>query len=375
MEMKYPKPYQYRDKWRVRWFDENGTRQSATFDTEIEACRFGKKMVIETQEIKQGIRSPRPVEKSFGDACDYWLQYRAINKRSYKDDVSIIEKHFRPLFGTVALRNFSVHHADQYRTHRANLNPKTIHNHLTLMISILKVCHDLKWIQDVPRIKKPKLIKETDFYYLRNDEEVWRFLDCARIEGEIVFTMYAFAVFSGLREGEIAGLQWNDVDLENRTIVVQRSYNGPTKSGQVRYVPIFDVLLPMLRRWKIQCPGIYVFPNRNGTMHGKSARIFQEVLHRVLKAAKFPEFVRNGKRRRYLVFHDLRHTFASHWMMKGGDIYKLQKMLGHESVETTMKYAHLSPHVFKDDLGRFGQSDRFQSRQADVVRLEVATSR
>lgn len=372
--MKYPKPYQYRDKWRVRWFDENGLRQSATLDTEIEASGFGKKMVIETQEIKQGIRSPRPVEKSFGEACDYWLQYRAINKRSYKDDLSIIEKHFRPLFGKVPLRNFSVHHADQYRSHRANLNPKTIHNHLTLMISILKVSHDLKWLQDVPRIKKPKLIKENDFYYLRNEEEVHHLLDCAKNEGEIVLVMYATAIFTGLREGEIAGLQWGDVDFDNRTITVQRSYAGPTKSGQVRYVPIFDVLLSILRQWKIRCPDKYVFPNQNGTMHGKSARIFQEVLHRVLKAAKFPEFVRNGKKRRYIVFHDLRHTFASHWMMKGGDIYKLQKMLGHESVETTMRYAHLSPHAFKEDLGRFGQSDLFQDRQADVVRLECLNS-
>lgn len=374
MQTSYPKPYQYRDKWRVRWFDENGIRQSATLDTETEASRFGKRMTIETQEIKQGIRSPRPVEKSFADACDYWLQYRAINKRSYKDDVSIIEKHFRPLFGAVALRSFNVHHADQYRTHRANLNPKTIHNHLTLMISILKVSHDLKWLQDVPRIKKPKLIKETDFYYLRNEEEVRHFLNCAKSEGEIVFVMYATAIFTGLREGEIAGLQWGDVDFENRTITVQRSYDGPTKSGQVRYVPIFDVLLSILRQWKIRCPDKYVFPNQNGTMHGRSARIFQEVLHRVLKAAKFPECVRNGKKRRYLVFHDLRHTFASRWMMKGGDIYKLQKMLGHESVETTMKYAHLSPHVFKDDLARFGQSDQFQNRQAEVVHLEFVKS-
>ena len=188
-----------------------------------DAKDHGKKMVIETQEIREGIRSPRPVDKKFGDACDYWLQFRAINKRSYKNDVSIIEKHFRPLFGEVPLRSFSVHHADQYRLHRTDLTIKTIHNHLTLMISILKVSHDLKWLQEVPRIKKPKLIKENDFYYLKNDEEVRHFLNHSKAEGEMVFVMYALAIYSGLREGEIAGLQWSDIDLSNRTITVQRS--------------------------------------------------------------------------------------------------------------------------------------------------------
>ena len=46
---------------------------------------------------------------------------------------------------------------------------------------------------------------------------------------------------------------------------------------------------------------------------------------------------------RYIRFHDLRHTFASHFMMNGGELYTLQKLLGHHSVTMTERYAHLSP--------------------------------
>ena len=53
-------------------------------------------------------------------------------------------------------------------------------------------------------------------------------------------------------------------------------------------------------------------------------------------------------------FHDLRHTFASHWVMRGGDLFKLQKILGHSSIEITLRYAHLAPHAFADDYGRLG---------------------
>ena len=51
-------------------------------------------------------------------------------------------------------------------------------------------------------------------------------------------------------------------------------------------------------------------------------------------------------------FHDLRHTFASHFMMRGGNLYDLQKLMGHSEVKTTERYAHLSPQslVAKTEL-------------------------
>jgi len=86
----------------------------------------------------------------------------------------------------------------------------------------------------------------------------------------------------------------------------------------------------------------------------KSDRAFQEVLHRVLVRAGFPKIERKGKTRHYISFHDFRHTFASHWMMSGGDIYKLKDMLGHKSVTMTERYSHLAPQAFAGDYGRLG---------------------
>ncbi len=60
--------------------------------------------------------------------------------------------------------------------------------------------------------------------------------------------------------------------------------------------------------------------------------------------------------RSYIRFHDLRHTFASHWMMARGDLFKLSKILGHHSIQMTMRYAHLAPDAFAGDLGRLGTS-------------------
>ena len=50
----------------------------------------------------------------------------------------------------------------------------------------------------------------------------------------------------------------------------------------------------------------------------------------------------------------LRHTFAAQWVLRGGDIFKLQRILGHQSIQMTMRYAHLAPEAFAADFDRFG---------------------
>ncbi len=87
-----------------------------------------------------------------------------------------------------------------------------------------------------------------------------------------------------------------------------------------------------------------VFPNERGNMHGRGSSVTRVVFHRTLARAKVEG----------LKFHDLRHTFASHWVLKGGDLYRLQRVLGHQSIELTQRYAHLAPDAFVQDLGRFG---------------------
>lgn len=66
-------------------------------------------------------------------------------------------------------------------------------------------------------------------------------------------------------------------------------------------------------------------------------------------------------------FHGLRHTFASHFMMAGGNILTLQKLLGHSSVAVTMKYAHLAPDFMRDEMSRL----RFEKPPADIADMAV----
>ena len=354
------KPTPHRDKWRIRWLDEHGKRQSAVFDEYKAAQRELSRHLVEVEEIRRGLRNATPPEKTFGDLCEYWLENRAPRKRSRKDDESILRKHLRPAFGDKKLRDVGVEEVDGYVNDKIDgdgLSDKTVSNHVILLGTMLRTAMTFKvpWLATVPKFRKPKIaLFSRDYQWLRTDDEVRRFLAASRSEDEHVFVFYATAIYTGLRAGEIAALEWPDVDLDRRLVTVQRSFDGPTKSDRVRYLPILDPLLPLLKAWRLRHPGRLVFTNQTGAMFAPSARIFQEVLHRVLGVGQFPKVQRNGAERPYVRFHDLRHTFASRWVAKGGDLFKLQKILGHQSVQMTMRYAHLAPDAFKDDYARLG---------------------
>ena len=363
------KPYRQRGKWRIKVVGING-RTSCVFDSYQEAVKWAREIEQERDEVRVGRRkAPPPTNKTFGELCDYWEENQAKEKRSGTHDSSIIRAHLRPALGKVLLRDIGQSHRDAFVKDRAHLNKKTIHNHLTLLIAMLNVAVDLGWLHSAPRIRKPKVrLFSKDFRFLRNESEIARFLRAARDvddlreyprknekwRASIVFNLYATAIYTGMREGELAALEWDDIDLERRLITVQRSFDGPTKADDVRYVPILDPLLPILKSWRVRCPTAHLFPNQRGEMFSPSSRIFQEVLHRILDRAGFPDQERSNKVRKYIVFHDLRHTFASLWVMRGGSVFTLSKILGHKSVQMTMRYAHLAPDAYSEEYGRLG---------------------
>lgn len=144
---------------------------------------------------------------------------------------------------------------------------------------------------------------------MKTKDEIQRFLIAAREESEHTFVLYALAIYTGMRLGEIAGLTKAVVDFQKRFIMVHKSFEGPTKNEGIRFIPILDPLLPVLQSWFLKRPGELVFPNEAGSMHQPAARIFQETLHRVLTAAGFPKVQIKGREKWYIRFHDLRHTF------------------------------------------------------------------
>jgi integrase len=145
------------------------------------------------------------------------------------------------------------------------------------------------------------------------------------------------------------GLRWSDVDLDRRMITVRRSYEGTTKSSKHRTVPIPAELASILKAYRLADPwkGVLCFPNDSGEMYSRNAKL-EAVLQAALTRASLPR----------IRVHDLRHVFASHFVMGGGDIFTLQRILGHSTPQLTSDtYAHLSPKHLAGEADRVTYPD------------------
>jgi integrase len=133
------------------------------------------------------------------------------------------------------------------------------------------------------------------------------------------------AVTTGMRVAEIFGLKWGDVMYSEGLLAVRAKLKG----GKMRYVPMPSELAGELRRFPAVIGEDRIFPPKPGATSGRQRldRSFEDLLER----ARIEDFR----------FHDLRHTFASWYMMQGGDLYELAKMLGHSNIKMTERYAKL----------------------------------
>lgn len=165
-----------------------------------------------------------------------------------------------------------------------------------------------------------------------------------------------FAAGTGLRLAEICHLQWHAIDLAGGMLVVKNSETFQTKSGRERAVPLVGdahAVVEALHARRPKAGNGYVFRSVAGN------QLYGHFVSRV-----FREYRRKADLPEYISFHSLRHTFASWWVQRGGDLYRLKEVLGHADVKTTLKYAHLRPDALRAEMEKhFGQARNREEKQ------------
>ncbi|CAD6553485.1 tyrosine-type recombinase/integrase [Paraburkholderia metrosideri] len=157
------------------------------------------------------------------------------------------------------------------------------------------------------------------------------------------------ALNTGMRKAELLALQWDDVDLELRTIHVRRAV---AKSDKRRDIPISDELLACLKTWKPLAHRLYVFGNPETDA---PLTDFKNAWAALLVAAEIADFR----------FHDTRHDFATRLVAQGVDLYKVKTLLGHSSYAMVERYAHHHPdHLHAAIDAAFNEPRRAKPKRA-----------
>jgi len=333
--------------WWIKYKDANDKwRYSKIGPSRPKAVQILRKVEGDIISARYGLpdeTAPTLGDILFDDMADRWLESRR-HLRSVDDDRLRLRKHMRPVFGKRRLRDISTRDVDEFLSRKQDgLAASTV---AKLRCALHKLYDDaIKWKlaaeNPVRRARKIRVTRDDEQFTYLDREEIERLLSCEEIpEGSRA--LYATAILAGLRLGELYCLRWDDIDLDRRQIAVRRSFKGPTKSGKPRHVPIQPQLRRILSTWKRQCPETeegLVFPNRKGK---RRSRYHDYGFAKHLTAAKC----------RRIRFHDLRHTCAALYVMSGVPIRTVQKILGHASVTTTERYAHLAPgHLLAEVAG------------------------
>lgn len=337
---------QHRLRVCIGWNDDGSpVTKRVSGNSEIELADNVAKAIFNSERRRDFfVEDFKPEQKdipTFYEYAENWLEtYKigTIKPTTLSGYRTYLNAHLYPAFGNVPLNSITTKDIQKMLNEKSDKAGKTLRDIMVLFRSILESAKKDKLIDDNPaddsRLKIPSS-KKTE----RRALEVWEVKDIIDnidlLPRNDDRQFIALLIFTGMRRGEILGLRWEDIDLENNVICVRRNVTYPggrnrpnvgtpkTKSGE-RTVPIFQKLLDYLLPLKEEG---FIFggdePLTNMMLQNKLTRIGKIVdMHGATP-------------------HVFRHSFATMMYDSGSDIKTIQSVIGQKDYKTTTdRYCH-----------------------------------
>ena len=318
--------YSFRGRRRALKIGEVGS--TSLVEARILASEFKSKVDrgVDPQAEKERIRAI-PTFKTF--VVNHYLPFAKESKRTYDDDKARLEKHVLPSLGRYTLQDLTPLQVQTLlmRCKQSGLAPATVNRIRSLILRVLNLAVQWKFIDASPVSGIPKLQENNMRQRFLNREEIPRFLAALDAQADQQSADFLhLLLLTGARLGELLNAQHGDVDLVTGIWRIPLS-----KSGRSRIVTLNDRAIEILSRQTARYESPYLFP---GNPRYKKPRM----------AAPYRTFerVKEMAGLRDLRIHDLRHSYASIAVQSGASLYDVQKMLGHANPQMTQRYSHLS---------------------------------
>lgn len=326
-----------RNKWRAEVF--LGGRRVASqggFTRKKDAQVWHDDILVRLRADPSALDKPTHQIEDLVRHFDRWHlpNVRATSQARYR---VAINNHILPAFERQRLADITSVELEAFKRKLAErLKPRTANFILSTLKMLLSKAVRWRMLKVSPYDLDPIAVPVEKYEWWSEDAHIERFVAASR--GRRYHGFYLLVLETGLRAGEAAGLSKGDIDFERGSIHVHRQWIfeaggfGPTKHNRERWVS-FDPageLAAELRRW-VESSGHpeLVFSTKAGLPIQKQ-KVCSKLFKAVIKAAGVP----------MMKFHGTRHTFASWFMRRRGDIWALKEILGHADIKTTMRYAH-----------------------------------
>jgi len=300
---------------------------------------------IDRRDIALGLKAPEVEDVAFDAFADEFLElYSKPNKRSWDRDKRSLDE-LKAFFAGETIRGVSAEKIERFKVARkAEVSGASVNRELACLKTMLAKAVEWGKLETNPAAKVKKFREGPGRERYLTPEEARRLVDAA---SPAIRPVLVVALNTGMRRGEILGLKWSNVDLVKGFIFIEDS-----KSGKPRRIPTNGTVAAVLGA--LPRLSEYVFYNPETKTH------LRGIAGAFTKAREDAEL--KGVR-----LHDLRHTAAS-WMVAAGvDLVTVSKILGHASIQMTMRYAHPTPENMRLAVERLGDLQERARQKADTV--------
>lgn len=280
---------------------------------------------------------------------DFFLPSIKKTKRSWKHDAGRYEYRIRESLGMLPMRAVTPDQVADFleELSESGLSPATILHYAAIIRRMFNVAKKtivegeaiIPGINPVEKVELPILHNARERFLTH--EEAARLLDAARESGNHdLYDAIALTLETGLRLGELLRLEWSDINMFAKILTVKdEDHRKP--GGKI---PLSERAIALLRERMTHrnSKDTLVFQ----PVRGKERKFLAHEFSRLVDTVGLNAFVTNPKDK--VVFHTLRHTFASWLAIKGTDIYRIKTLMRHKTLIMTMRYAHLSPDAGRD---------------------------
>ena len=277
----------------------------------------------------------------------------AINKERKKSyqltQASDLRNHITPFFASTTLDKIKPADIERYiATKQKTLSIKTIRNHVNTIHSVFALGMRQGWcasnpvkLADRPTDNGSKT--ETDIRFLEQ-EELEKLVSAPypdSVFAQVDPVLFLTAAMTGLRQGELLGLRWRDVDFTARKVRVVQTYvrgqfDPPKSKTSARSVPMASKVTAAL----LDLHGQTDFPGKNDLVFCHPD--LGKPLDRSKLIRRFKQALERAEVHR-ITFHELRHTFGTTMAAAGAPMTTIQYWMGHDDIKTTQVYTHYRP--------------------------------
>lgn len=274
-----------------------------------------------------------------GFAVDEYLQHAQSNKsENTTKSIKLTCKHFIAFYSEHRIIcRFDVKNAELLLAKLQINAPKGYRVYYRTLKAMFNKFVDWQYIQINPfnKIKLPKQQSALPLFINEIDLK----LICSKIDNSLISTAVRLGYFSGLRRTEIVMLKCDNVD-SNKKVITVGSNDFQTKNRKQRFVPLSEKMIEELKNICAHRKGSdYIFSKNGFTPY--TGDWISRSFKRACSEAGINECVH---------FHTLRHSTASNMVNNGADLYRVQRILGHSSIQTTQIYAHLGMDEMREAI-------------------------